>query len=48
VHPGEKARRRSPLKYIYTSAACPDFRKVYTSMDLVLFPVLRVWNCDFV
>ncbi|URE12449.1 zinc finger CCCH domain-containing protein [Musa troglodytarum] len=27
VHPGEKARRRDPRKYCYSSAACPDFRK---------------------
>ncbi|RWV83260.1 hypothetical protein GW17_00055162 [Ensete ventricosum] len=27
VHPGEKARRRDPRKYHYSSAACPDFRK---------------------
>jgi len=27
VHPGEKARRRSPSEFPYTSAACPDFRK---------------------
>ena len=27
VHPGEKARRRSPQKFSYSSTACPDFRK---------------------
>uniref|UniRef100_A0A061RR60 Zinc finger ccch domain-containing protein 29 n=1 Tax=Tetraselmis sp. GSL018 TaxID=582737 RepID=A0A061RR60_9CHLO len=27
VHPGEKARRRSPQKFKYSSTACPDFRK---------------------
>ncbi len=27
AHPGEKARRRDPLKYHYSGTACPDFRK---------------------
>eukprot|EP00192_Tetraselmis_astigmatica_P002465 CAMPEP_0117653812 /NCGR_PEP_ID=MMETSP0804-20121206/3400_1 /TAXON_ID=1074897 /ORGANISM="Tetraselmis astigmatica, Strain CCMP880" /LENGTH=582 /DNA_ID=CAMNT_0005460031 /DNA_START=580 /DNA_END=2325 /DNA_ORIENTATION=+ len=27
VHPGEKARRRSPQQYTYSCSACPDFRK---------------------
>lgn len=27
AHPGEKARRRDPLKYHYSGTACPEFRK---------------------
>ncbi|KZV21625.1 Zinc finger C-x8-C-x5-C-x3-H type family protein [Dorcoceras hygrometricum] len=27
AHPGEKARRRDPRKFHYSSAACPEFRK---------------------
>ncbi|KAL6528768.1 hypothetical protein OROMI_028944 [Orobanche minor] len=27
AHPGEKARRRDPRKYLYSGGACPDFRK---------------------
>ncbi|KAG7941305.1 hypothetical protein I3843_16G033400 [Carya illinoinensis] len=27
AHPGEKARRRDPRKYLYSGTACPDFRK---------------------
>lgn len=27
AHPGEKARRRDPLKYHYSGSACPEFRK---------------------
>ncbi|KAK7283219.1 hypothetical protein RIF29_12599 [Crotalaria pallida] len=27
AHPGEKARRRDPLKHHYSGTACPDFRK---------------------
>ncbi|XP_059274960.1 zinc finger CCCH domain-containing protein 20-like [Lycium ferocissimum] len=27
AHPGEKARRRDPLKYHYSGTSCPDFRK---------------------
>lgn len=27
AHPGEKARRRDPRKFLYSGAACPEFRK---------------------
>ncbi|KAB1219786.1 Zinc finger CCCH domain-containing protein 20 [Morella rubra] len=27
AHPGEKARRRDPRKYLYSGTACPDFRR---------------------
>jgi len=27
AHPGEKARRRNPQKFVYCGSACPDFRK---------------------
>lgn len=27
AHPGEKARRRDPRKYLYSGTACPEFRK---------------------
>lgn len=27
AHPGEKARRRDPRKFVYCAEACPDFRK---------------------
>ncbi|PKU85660.1 zinc finger CCCH domain-containing protein 2 [Dendrobium catenatum] len=27
AHPGEKARRRDPMKFQYSGTSCPDFRK---------------------
>ncbi|KAF8023233.1 hypothetical protein BT93_F0670 [Corymbia citriodora subsp. variegata] len=27
AHPGEKARRRDPRRFLYSGTACPDFRK---------------------
>lgn len=27
AHPGEKARRRDPRRFLYSGSACPDFRK---------------------
>ncbi|KAK1372559.1 Zinc finger CCCH domain-containing protein 20 [Heracleum sosnowskyi] len=27
VHPGEKARRRDPRKFLYSGTACPDYKK---------------------
>ncbi|GAB4854353.1 hypothetical protein Ancab_022939 [Ancistrocladus abbreviatus] len=27
AHPGEKARRRDPRRYLYSGASCPEFRK---------------------